>query len=966
MFTFSSVRPAVWVLVALLTVATGLVACDVAIAADPAAAPDAKNSDSAGTLKIKPDKHDFGKVIVSLMSAPQTITVTNNSKSASVDFTTIVAAPPFFIQTDGCSGSPLAAGASCEVAVVFHPTTTGKVKDKKALTFTDSARKSPQHVELSGQGIVGGTPTATPTATATKTATATATATVTPTATATSTATATATARPTATATTAGTMSSTTTATASPTVVPTSTGSGSPSATATPTVTATSASSGSATPTPTASGTPTRTVTATATAPTSTPTPGPQAGHVLVAGGDVGGTLLGIGNFLATSTNSTTGAEIYDAVSDAFSITTGALNFSREASATTIPLGGGGETLIIGGSHCYPNSFDNSETITSAAFASGVVTITASAATGFDAGQTVVVAGNSFAGNNGTFTIDSITSGTKFTYADLSGGAGTGGTATQNPNAACTGATSGFECDALDTAELYNENTGTFTVAGSGSGFAMTTARSGAAATLLADGTVLIAGGSTGSTFLGFGPGMTSAPFGCGPTGLVSQNTAEIYNPATDSFTATASITGCAAGTAPPTCGNNSGDALPAVCAGLPFNVVSASESSTTVTITTSSVPNGMIVGGGVQIGGVSVTGYNGLFTVTGPGAAGSPITGTTFTYTAASGLTSPASEGVGVSEGTAQCGLTDSVAALLPFTATVSFGALLAGGDYIESRGQSSSQAFVYLPVYDDGGPRWDFANPMSVPRELPAVTSLPNGKVLVAGGLTGEAGACVGLPAACTGAGTPNGCCTAAGVGATCGPTAIITNSSAEVFDPMALTWSLTSGSTAAPGAAGGMSAPRIASAELFTSGPDAGIAIVAGGINATTPSFPNCAMATAISQSTSNSADLYDPSTTVFTQATGTMTLDRGGYGYAILNSGPNSGDLVLIGGECAEGGLASAPIGTTQATATCGGGTIDYQSPYAELFVPSSGMFISSAGTPPSGYTPANAPASALLP
>ena len=81
----------------------------------------------------------------------------------------------------------------------------------------------------------------------------------------------------------------------------------------------------------------------------------------------------------------------------------------------------------------------------------------------------------------------------------------------------------------------------------------MTAARSGATTTLLADGTVLITGGSTGSTFLGFGPGVSSPPFGCGPTGQVSQNTAEIYNPATDTFTATAPIPGCPAGTQPPT-----------------------------------------------------------------------------------------------------------------------------------------------------------------------------------------------------------------------------------------------------------------------------------------------------------------------------------------------------------------------------------------------------------------------------
>jgi hypothetical protein len=131
----------------------------------------------------------------------------------------------------------------------------------------------------------------------------------------------------------------------------------------------------------------------------------------------------------------------------------------------------------------------------------------------------------------------------------------------------CGAGVSGFQCDALNTAELYTEtgaSTGTFALAGSGSGSVMTAARTGATATLLADGSsVLIVGGSTGSTFLG----ASAPPAGCGPTGQVSQNTAEIYDMIGDTFTATAPIPGCPPGTIPPTqCTNNMGDALPAVC----------------------------------------------------------------------------------------------------------------------------------------------------------------------------------------------------------------------------------------------------------------------------------------------------------------------------------------------------------------------------------------------------------------
>jgi len=294
-----------------------------------------------------------------------------------------------------------------------------------------------------------------------------------------------------------------------------------------------------------------------------------------------------------------------------------------------------------------------------------------------------------------------------------------------------------------------------------------------------------------------------------------------------------------------------------------------------------------------------------------------------------------------------------------------VPFGALVAGGDYITFLGQSSSQAFVYVPTYD-GGPAWEPASPMNVPRELPGVAALPSGEVLVSGGLTGAAGACVGLPAECTGAGTPNGCCTGPGAGATCGATAVITNSSAEIFNPSTFGWTLTTGSSATPGAAGGMTIARISSDELFKSGPDAGLVITAGGINASTPSFPNCSATTAISQSTQSATDLFDPSTTVFT-ATGPLNTDRGGYGFGILNgSAVFPGNLIAIGGECAEGGLASAPIGSAQAASTCAFPT--YETNYYETYDPVGAMW--TVGTGAGGVGPvtgaANAPASAVMP
>ena len=144
MLRFGFTHQARSLLVSLIAVATALVAGYAIVAADSGAA-----------LKLKPDKHDFGPVVATAASAPLTITVTNKSRTDSITFTSIVAAETFSIQSDKCSGSPLAPGRSCKVEVVFHPLVTGKVNDENGLTFTDSAQNSPQHIELDGQGTVG-------------------------------------------------------------------------------------------------------------------------------------------------------------------------------------------------------------------------------------------------------------------------------------------------------------------------------------------------------------------------------------------------------------------------------------------------------------------------------------------------------------------------------------------------------------------------------------------------------------------------------------------------------------------------------------------------------------------------------------------------------------------------------------------------------------------------------------------
>jgi len=398
-FTLSFARPARWILIALLAAATGFAAYDFAIAADPVGAqPEGKDS-AVAKLELKPGTHDFGEVIVTLASAPLTVTATNKSKSAQITFASIVASPPFAIQSDRCSNAPLNAGNSCEVMVVFHPAASGKVKDKKGLTFTDSAKKSPQHVELEGRGIIGATPTPTFTATAT--------------------------------------------------------------VTATPTITATTITATPVTATPTVSATPTCTIRATSTTtatvtPGATPTPAPQSGDFLIAGGDTGGTV-GV-DPVAGGANSTNGAQVFNSSTSAFEAV-GSMNTGREAAAAVALENN--KILVVGGEQCFPATF---------------------------------------------------------------------------------GSASGFECTALNTAEIYDPATQRFTMAGLGSCGTMTTARAGATATLIydtqdstyLDGRILIVGGTSGSSFVS---GAAPPPGSGAPTGQVAQNTAEIYDPASDTFT---------------------------------------------------------------------------------------------------------------------------------------------------------------------------------------------------------------------------------------------------------------------------------------------------------------------------------------------------------------------------------------------------------------------------------------------
>jgi len=94
----------------------------------------------------------FSPQMVGTTSNSQTVTLTN-SGNANLTLTAIGATGPFAIATSGttCStSSPVAAAATCTVAVTFTPKAGGAASG--SLSFSDNAPNSPQTVALSGTG----------------------------------------------------------------------------------------------------------------------------------------------------------------------------------------------------------------------------------------------------------------------------------------------------------------------------------------------------------------------------------------------------------------------------------------------------------------------------------------------------------------------------------------------------------------------------------------------------------------------------------------------------------------------------------------------------------------------------------------------------------------------------------------------------------------------------------------------
>jgi hypothetical protein len=91
---------------------------------------------------------EFGNAAQGVSSPAQSVTLSNTGTAALA--ISSIAASGNFNQTNTC-GASLAAGANCQIAVVFAPAATGALTG--ALTITDDAPDSPQTVALSGTGV---------------------------------------------------------------------------------------------------------------------------------------------------------------------------------------------------------------------------------------------------------------------------------------------------------------------------------------------------------------------------------------------------------------------------------------------------------------------------------------------------------------------------------------------------------------------------------------------------------------------------------------------------------------------------------------------------------------------------------------------------------------------------------------------------------------------------------------------
>jgi len=109
-------------------------------------------SGSAPAVTLTPTSLNFGDVALGVTSAAKTVTL-KNTGSAALTITKIAITgtnSSDFHETATTCAASLAAGATCTIGVDFKPAATGA--RSAAISITDNAAGSPQHVPVNGVG----------------------------------------------------------------------------------------------------------------------------------------------------------------------------------------------------------------------------------------------------------------------------------------------------------------------------------------------------------------------------------------------------------------------------------------------------------------------------------------------------------------------------------------------------------------------------------------------------------------------------------------------------------------------------------------------------------------------------------------------------------------------------------------------------------------------------------------------
>jgi len=425
-------------------------------------------------------------------------------------------------------------------------------------------------------------------------------------------------------------------------------------------------------------------------------------------------------------------------------------------------------------------------------------------------------------------------------------------------------------CSVYNTAELYDPGSGTFTATGS-----MSVARSGQTATLLSNGNVLVAGGAD-----------------C-VSSCVNYNTAEVYNPNTGTFTPTTG-TMLVSGPAQTAVLLPNGKVLfvggyiggePSTTAEIYDSSLGTFSQTGSLNIARTIVTATLLTNGTVLIaGGVSTVSFPTAAEIYDPTAGTFALTGSLHEpriYTTATLLSNGTVviAGGGVSQSLTSTEFYDPATGLFSShnifmnidrtnqaaTQLVDGRILITGGV-----GQVGNEALTpTAEIFDPATGQFTLTGSMSTGRQFHTSTLLPNGQVLIVGGLGLDLSSII--------------------------PTA-------ELYDPVKGTFSLT-GSPAVP--RGGHTATLL---------PNGKVLIAGGGIF--TPDNPATA-----------TAELYDPSSGAFSP-TGNMSVQRYGHTATLLKSGhvliaggvpstQNANPIVEAAAELYDPSTGSfTPIGTAQ--------------------------------------------------